>query len=648
MKALAFSNNDIAVFAWTYDRKLPGCLGFFIERGDVQAGTWEPLPALARFAGVDAAAKQTTHDAPVQKFWWKDLFARRGGMFRYRITPMGGTPGSALVPLAGVDPLLTNPVTLTADRGRFKAFFNRGIVATQALVHALGTPSLSRLQRHIADPDDPIRRNLEGQLQDALTLLLDRADADKGEIRAALYELSDPAGLEKRLQAADKGDPKSRAVVLGNSRVGADPKKGIAGNPDADSDNRARLKAAGVAVADRILSAGHIPHNKFLVLKEAGQPKTVLTGSTNWTMNGLCAQTNNALLIENPDVAQRYQDYWDQLEKDTGAAQASGKYQGADFRTWNAEHNAAMLKAPMAVGDGDATIELMFSPNTHSSLSKTSTAPADMQRVFDLMAQAKSAILFLAFDPGNNSILDAAGSALAANPHLFVRGALTSTVRAANFAAALHRGEEGQDAPHVAAIGEADASAGSGKKTSPVDYRSIPAGAVHDAFGAWEAELSKAGFAIIHDKIVVIDPFSPDCVVVTGSHNLGWRASHNNDENFVIVRGHRPLAEAYACHVLDIYDHYAWRWWLAKDPKQFGKPLDGTDGWQDRYIKDSETKSPEMAFWLAATPSVDAHAGAAAPRPAAAPAAPPPVKPHNATRPRPPARQSPRAHRPVA
>ena len=55
--------------------------------------------------------------------------------------------------------------------------------------------------------------------------------------------------------------------------------------------------------------------------------------------------------------------------------------------------------------------------------------PNDMKRVFDLIDGAKQAVLFLAFDPSNNSILDAAGKALAKNPDLFVRGALTSAQR---------------------------------------------------------------------------------------------------------------------------------------------------------------------------------------------------------------------------
>jgi hypothetical protein len=144
----------------------------------------------------------------------------------------------------------------------------------------------------------------------------------------------------------------------------------------------------------------------------------------------------------------------------------------------------------------------------------------------------------------------------------------------------------------------------------------VPAGAItpNDAFGKWEAELAKFGFAIIHNKIVVIDPFSDDCVVVTGSHNLGYRASHNNDENMLIIRGHRALAEAYACHVLDLYDHYAWRFLLKQHPEIFGKPLQPDDTWQERYILGAEAKSPELRFWLSATNGGDSSSPGKPPR----------------------------------
>jgi len=138
MPAVAFSNNDIAVVAWTFDRHLDGCLGFAVHQIDVTAGNKETvLPALARFENQDKALKLTTEQAPIQKFWWKDLFAKRGSTYQYRIVPMGGTPGEKLTPLKDAPALLSNKVTLTPSRPPFSAYFNRGITATQALTHAL-------------------------------------------------------------------------------------------------------------------------------------------------------------------------------------------------------------------------------------------------------------------------------------------------------------------------------------------------------------------------------------------------------------------------------------------------------------------------------------------------------------------------------
>ncbi|CCD97777.1 phospholipase D-like domain-containing protein [Bradyrhizobium sp. STM 3809] len=605
MPALAFSNNDIAVVAWTFDRRLDGCLGFAIHRIDVNGNTDTVLPALARFAG-QTADKLNTDQAPVQKFWWKDLGAKRGGTYKYRIVPMGGTPGQTLTPLAGIAPLESNQVTLTPERPPFHVYFNRGITATQALTHALNDhPSVDALTPHILDPNDPIRIRLMGQLQDGLTSLLKRADAGGGTIHAALYELNDPNGLEKQLHQ----NPASRTVILGNEQ-GKD-------SDDADADNRNALKAAGVTVIDRILGKGSIPHNKFMVLSENGKPAAVLSGSTNWTSTGLCTQTNNALVVESPELAQRYLGYWDALKADIDAADGEkSALQSKTLRDFAHANNASSIQAPIDLGHG-VTIEPMFSPNTPGKLGKAPKTPNDMGRVFELMKSAKHAVLFLAFDPGNNSILDVAGQLLKDKPDLFVRGALTSPVRATNFSAALHSGghsesggedDGGSDAPEVKVVGETGTPKKQGAKGS-IDFRGVPAGAVQDAFGKWERELAKYGFAIIHNKIVVIDPFSDDCVVVTGSHNLGFRASHNNDENMLIIRGHRGLAEAYACHVLDLYDHYAWRFLLKQHPDIFGKPLQGDDSWQDRYIKGADEKSPELRFWLSAAGGTAAGGG---------------------------------------
>ena len=167
--------------------------------------------------------------------------------------------------------------------------------------------------------------------------------------------------------------------------------------------------------------------------------------------------------------------------------------------------------------------------------------------MFELIDGAKEAVLFLVFQPGSPSIVERAAQAGNNRPGLFVRGAATDPKAANVFNTLLiHRAGE-----------------------PPVEV--VPASAITDQFAFWQQELLKAGpeaHAIIHDKIVVIDPMSDDCAVVTGSHNLGYRASYNNDENLLIVRGDKALAQAYAVNVLDIYDHYRFRYIIQKQGSQ--------------------------------------------------------------------------------
>jgi phosphatidylserine/phosphatidylglycerophosphate/cardiolipin synthase-like enzyme len=87
---------------------------------------------------------------------------------------------------------------------------------------------------------------------------------------------------------------------------------------------------------------------------------------------------------------------------------------------------------------------------------------------------------------------------------------------------------------------------------------------------------------------VVIDPLRADCHVILGSHNLGFKASYSNDENMLIVSGDRPLAEAYAVHILDVYDHYRFRA-IETERQRKGKKgwsgfLETDSNWQDGYV----------------------------------------------------------------
>ena len=97
--AVAFANNDVATIAWSYGKRPNGCMGFAVYRID-NKGKETVLPSHAVFKGGKIKQGQKTTEFPVQKFYWKDPYARleaeRTGnrKFRYKIVPLEGKPGS--------------------------------------------------------------------------------------------------------------------------------------------------------------------------------------------------------------------------------------------------------------------------------------------------------------------------------------------------------------------------------------------------------------------------------------------------------------------------------------------------------------------------------------------------------------------------
>jgi phosphatidylserine/phosphatidylglycerophosphate/cardiolipin synthase-like enzyme len=465
---------------------------------------------------------------------------------------MVGQPGNLTEQAS--EKLTTTPVTLTPACGPCAAYFNRGILSTQHLAHAIpsgpsGAPNYKVLGDRIDQPGDPLRNSLAGQIIEGLLSLIKRARTEGGKCHAALYELNDPELLSALLSAP------FLHLILSNT------------GPDDGVNDAARqaLHEAGLDITDRMLGSGHIGHNKFMVyVDQQGQPKAVLSGSTNWTYTGVCAQSNNTVILESEDLAAAYLDYWNRLKADDAE-------QSADFRSEN--------RTSHVVEDIKTTV--WFSPNTtqKNKPSKNAKTPVDLGDVDQLMKEAQQAILFLVFQPGSPSVVETTAECLDNNPGLFVRGAATDPKAQGKF------------------LDNVQLFHGSAKPDTVV-----AATAVKDQFSFWEKELLKSSpqaHAIIHDKIVVLDPFSENCVVITGSHNLGYRASYNNDENLLIIRGNRALAEAYAVHVMDVYDHYRWRFNLAqKGTKNAWWGLAKTDQWQDKYFASGSPSKPELQFWL--------------------------------------------------
>jgi phosphatidylserine/phosphatidylglycerophosphate/cardiolipin synthase-like enzyme len=619
-KAVALCNNEVAFIAWDVDAMIAGCLGFDIVRVYPDTGERKALATWVPFEGQDNDGwkEQDTGVWPVQKTSWRDLTLRRrrdeaalrpdNVRVKYEIRPVGKmAPGLEPVPVrqdktytGAAIPLgylggakETNEVLITSDYGRLHAAFNNGIIAGQWLrgaIEDLDKPfNADTLRAEVADRNSLIRAYLHGDVLAFLMRLVERAKSDGGKVHLALYELDD-----RELIDLIRNEQACLRVILSNSSADRDTGLWDARNQPA----RDELHAAGVDIQNRLFNNRHIGHNKFAVYVDAGNvPRAVMTGSTNWTTLGLCGQTNNAIIIENDGVAAGYFAYWMRLHDDAIAdptpvgGPGHSNVQKKPLRTADQQP----VQANLATG----TATCWYAPNTIRTTRDITHVPPDLADLFAAIDGAKKAVFFLAFLPsrgGLYSIIEQARAAGENDPKLLVVGAISDPTAMPGYKdASPDTGEEGDETPEQEAARKPyvyDA-----RHTHIVRATNLGAGT---ALGDFEAEILKLGTAVVHDKIVVVDPMSDECIVATGSHNLGYKASYENDENMVIVRGNKALAQAYAVHVYDVYDHYRYRAWQAKNKlagkKVFDGRLDLNDQWLTRYV--NGTKSDIAQYFL--------------------------------------------------
>jgi hypothetical protein len=196
------------------------------------------------------------------------------------------------------------------------------------------------------------------------------------------------------------------------------------------------------------------------------------------------------------------------------------------------------------------------------------------------------------------------------DPSLYIRGVvnqeikgLTTTSESAPDDATPEEPQPARASPHAAL----DPSAGtpvtlfSGGTEPPqrLGYESMVPKNIKDTFHDWATEILGQGVHI-HSKVIVLDPFGEHPVVMTGSHNLGLKASSKNDDNLMIVQGNARLAAAYAANIIAIYQTYRWNSYVEQhrqDPKVWHGLVDN-DTWQQSYLDPNGKDLPELEFWM--------------------------------------------------
>jgi phosphatidylserine/phosphatidylglycerophosphate/cardiolipin synthase-like enzyme len=539
-----YVNSDDALLQWSADELDDACTGFAVQRQLTRGATEGKPEWLDNYAPPgtqphQTGAHQSSEQWPFRCFSWTDHSVDPGDVVSYRVVPVIAGAAAVREDLATA---WSAPRTVGIPAGAtLQGFFNRGFVISQFMSRYLDEhyPGVDRdkalrsFKQDIGDDvESTIRAFLSGQVRTTLLGLLDDVIGSDGQIYAALFELGD----EELVSRLEQLGPRAH-VVLANGSI--DPAKGEtsaqARARDENDAARARLLARQVDVEahNRFVAPGALAHNKFLVIETAaGDPQSVWTGSTNWTTTGLCTQLNNALLVKDPAVAQLYRTQWQAL-RDAASA-----------------HPATLATANSTPG----SVDLAGAVSTSVHFTRASKR-ADLGVLHDIVLGAKQGVLFLMFIPGSAGVLGDVRDLAKAKPDLLVRGVVSD----------LPAGPSDEQTGDTTTVRVTLVGAADPQLAKPRTFDVIqPQGMAHPAAG-WAVETTRnqfkgdIGHAIIHSKVLVVDPFSDDPTVVTGSHNFSISASEKNDENFIVVRGDRALAEAYAVNVDSAWRHYAGR-----------------------------------------------------------------------------------------
>jgi phosphatidylserine/phosphatidylglycerophosphate/cardiolipin synthase-like enzyme/uncharacterized protein YegP (UPF0339 family) len=543
-----------------------GLLGFAVSRYDAASATWRPLDGFKVFASIvpdpTPDLRVSSFDHPVQSFFWDDFTATPGTVYEYAFQPVKGRPGALEYPGA--------PMTLAVRTEplwgeRHDVFFNRGVASSQAYVRRFGSTPIDELPpENRAQALDWLSRDLD----DALVGFVEACQAGD-RLLGCFYEFDyEPAAAALR-RALDRGV--DVRLVVDAKRNGSTDRSGPTEPDFPRAENLAMLARVDLPLDRVVLREAHtsaISHNKFMVRVPDGHPAAeVWTGSTNLSEGGVAGQTNVGHWVRDPGVADAFRRYWELLATDPGGRRGDAP---AAVRTANQAFRAAVVELSPVPGDlRDVPVgtTAAFSPRLDDTL-LTSYARlldgADRQACITLAFGVGAAIKDVLADNTTRDqltflLLEKRDSPDPRRPHAFVRLNSRNNVY----------------------------SAWGSRLRNPVyQWAEEP-----------DARLLRLNshVAYIHSKFLLVDPLGPDPVVVTGSANFSEASTVENDENMIVVRGDRRVADIYLTEFNRLFNHYYFRSVVEATEKQTSRRprtgqsrfLSETDAWVAKYARDS-------------------------------------------------------------
>jgi hypothetical protein len=539
-------------------------------------------PAHAQVAGETPFSSV---NAPIHKFRWVHVpgLVHQGGQpafgtYTYVVTPRYFTDAGALTPL---DPNAS--ASLDIDVGPFVSGaltlgFTRGYVQSQAFVRHFGDqvhirPGNTDL---VFDTSATAGSNGAGQsytyaaeydwlgftARRAIFDLLDKVVADPTlKMDVFAYDLDEPDVVSALLTLAEQHRVR---IVLDSAALHT----GTAAAPSPeDTFTQEFISRAGGDNAIKRRKFGRYAHDKVFIVSDATGPRTVLTGSTNFSVSGMYVNANHVLVFEDRDVAGIYSgvfnEAWDTDVKQAPFAQSRW---GTDPFPWG------------GAGTNLPATTATFSPHAAAVADSILQGLVTRIKAEGDVASPKIGSVFFAVmgltGPGQNPVYDALNT-LHANQAIFSFGISDSPKSVSLYGV----GEQGG----VLVTGKPGAT------MLPPPFNQVPNIAFHE----------------IHHKFVVCGFNGDDPVVYCGSSNLAEGGEQQNGDNLLAIRD-ADVATAFVIEASSLVDHYNFLDKLATKTKATGKAaaavapvatadkqsaaaaagwfLSTTDGWTNKYF----------------------------------------------------------------
>jgi hypothetical protein len=302
------------------------------------------------------------------------------------------------------------------------------------------------------------------------------------------------------------------------------------------------LKSAGASV--KVGHFARFAHDKVFIQKKNGKARKVLTGSANFSIRGLYVQANSVLVFDDADVAELYEQAFQQAFDD------QKKFKSSTIASkW---YDIEKSNLP--------PLSLSFAPHT---------SDFSLVKVSDAINSAKSSVLFAIMEMGGKGPVTDALKTLGGRKGIVSLGTIESASQLKLF-------KPGIDA------NSAVVSFDFLKKNVPEPFKT-----------EWRGGAGQ----VIHHKFVVCDFNDQLPIVFCGSSNLSRGGEESNGDNLIAIQN-GEVAATYAIEAIRLFDHYRFRSLHEKSSTKHPLALHANNEWVKPYYDGTNVKSTERRLFI--------------------------------------------------